>query len=56
MDSGDVLGMGLVRLALAICLLLAVMLLTPAGMTWVGVSAILGAIEGLAAAPIAASV
>jgi hypothetical protein len=52
MGSGDVLGIGLGRLALAICLLLAVVLLVPAGLTWVSFSAILGAIEGLAGAPV----
>src|SRR5947207_1405815 len=52
MDSGDVLGMGLGRLALAICLLLVVMLLAPVGLTWVGFGAILGAIEGVAGAPV----
>jgi hypothetical protein len=55
MDSGDVLGIGLGRLALAICLLLAAMLLAPAGLTWLGVSAILGAIEGVAGAPVQSS-
>jgi hypothetical protein len=52
MGSGDVLSIGLGRLALAICLLLAVVLLVPAGLTWVGLSAILGAIEGLAGAAV----
>ena len=51
MDSGDVLGMGLGRLALAICLLLVVMLLAPVGLTWVGLGAILGAIGGCGRSP-----
>ena len=52
MSSGDVLGIGLGRVTLAVCLPLMVILLVPAGLTWVGFSAILGAIEGLAGAPV----
>ena len=55
MDPGDVLGIGLGRLALAICLLLAAVLLAPAGLTWLGVSAIVGAIEGVARPPVPSS-
>jgi hypothetical protein len=51
MDSGDLLGTGLGRLALAMCLLLVVMLLALVGLTWVGLGAILGAIVGVAGAP-----
>jgi len=52
LNSGDVLGVG--RLALAICLVLMSALLVPAGLTWMGFSAILGAIEGVAAPATAA--
>jgi|SRR5579864_589175 len=55
MDSADVLGVGLGRLALAICVLLAAMLLVPAGLTWLGFSAILGAIDGVAGGPVPSS-
>jgi hypothetical protein len=55
MDSGDLLGIGLGRLALVICLVLAVMLLAPAGLAWVGLSAILGAVGGPAGAPVPTS-
>ena len=53
LNSGDVLGVG--RLALAICLVLMSALLVPAGLTWMGFSAILGAIEGVAA-PVTAAI
>ena len=48
-NSRDVLDVGLGRLALAVCLLLAIAVLVPAGLTWMGFNAILGAIEGVAA-------
>ena len=48
-NSGDVLDVGLGRLALAVCLLLAIAVSVPAVLTWMGFSAIMGAIEGVAA-------
>src|SRR5579864_5988876 len=38
-NSRDVLDVGLGRLALAVCLLLAIAVLVPAGLTWMGLSA-----------------
>ena len=49
LNSGDVLGVGLGRVALAICLVLMCALLVPAGLTWMGFGAIFGAIEGVVA-------
>jgi hypothetical protein len=49
LNSGDVLGVGLGRVALAICLVLVCALLVPAGLTWMGFGAISGAIESVLA-------